>query len=406
MTQYRIRNFAQLSIALCLALLLAAGCGPWGKSPSTPTATLTPTETPDDQLAAAEENDAAPDHGEAVAGAEHVEDETLQQRLERIRLAVDNYQSRPSKPDAGATSADHHATQGAPAETSPATSQQDAAAESEQDDAPVDMATVSIVAIRPAIMAAPDANGAATAQAGASATPTLDALVDHYQKLAAAHPGNVEVVRTLRVLQLMAGETDASLEPVAGLSPEDQRLWRGLIWAMANARDTAPAGAGTGEAARQYQAAQVLAVLDELRADLQRQAPLEIPVVKVCQRVAGFGVIVPLPQPSVRPLDRVSIYTEVRNFVSERQRDDTYHVRLNQFLNLKDAAGRVVWKKEYRDIDDRCRTVRQDFFLTSSETIPADLPSGAYTLEVTVEDVLGRKQAVGSTELVVSAATR
>ena len=398
-----------MAAAVAMPIMLTIGCGPWGKAEEP---TLAPVVA-----AAPQQVEEPPADSAAIDSPAPVdttaEGDSLQQRLEQIRMAVERFQTREHSagnvdaPTASADGGDHDV---------PAVNATDSAGDVSANSAPdgayattapaedsATLGTVSIVSIRPAPSGAPAAEGTSggTGAGGPAASrqsPTLDALVRHYQQLAEAHPLDTDVGRTLRVLQLMAGETAASLEPVPGLSAEDQRLWRGLVWAMANARD------GGEGSSRTYQAAQVLAVLDELRTDLQRQAPLELPTVQVCQRVGGFGVITPLPSASVRPLDRVSLYTEVRNFLSQRERDEIYHVRLNQFLVLKDSAGRQVWRKEYLNIDDRCRTERQDFFLASTETIPADLAPGKYVLEVTVEDVLARKQAVATTELIISGA--
>lgn len=394
------RIFASLLLALSLST--AWGCGPQEKAADD--AALAPSDN--ENNAKAETESADDDSGDTTAAQNGAvqqqppQEDSLQQRLAKIREAIASYESqRKPDPDVGTGSTD--AVGGTTEDQSDlaanSASGDSNASEAAGDDDELPLGSVSIVNIRSAVTrpAAGEADG--NNEGVGDAMPTLDALVKHYRNLASKYPDDADVGRTLRVLQLMAGETAAGLEPVAGLSPADQRLWRGLLWAMANARDD---GEQVDPA---YRAAQVLAVLDELRDDLQSQAPLEIPTVQICRKVASFGSITPLPSNTVRPLDRVSLYTEIRNFSSRIEQDGLHHVRLSQFISLKNAGGKEVWRREYTNIDDHCRTRRQDFFLSTPETIPADLAPGHYVLEVTVEDVVAGKKATGTADIVITA---
>lgn len=399
-----------VSLLLALSLSTAWGCWPQGKADDD--AALAPPDNENNAEAETEStDDGSGDTTAAQDGAvqqQPSQEDTLQQRLAKIRDAIANYESQ-QKPDRGPGASSGNERTGstdavgdAPGDqsdlaTNSSSGDNNASEAAAGDDDELTLGSVSIVNIRSAATqpAADEADG--KNEGAGDAVPTLDALVKHYSNLASKHPDDVDVGRTLRVLQLMAGETAAGLEPVAGLSPADQRLWRGLLWAMANARDD---GEQIDPA---YRAAQVLAVLDELREDLQDQAPLEIPTVQICRKVASFGSITPLPSDTVRPLDRVSLYTEIRNFSSRIEQDGLHHVRLRQFISLKNAGGKEVWQREYTNIDDSCRTRRQDFFLSTPETIPADLAPGRYVLEVTVEDVVAGKKATGTADVVITA---
>jgi hypothetical protein len=243
------------------------------------------------------------------------------------------------------------------------------------------------------------------AQPTAADAASLAALVRQYEALAAKNPADVDVARTLRVLQLLAGEDEKSLAAVPGLPAEQQKVWRGLMWTMINARDRL---AGMSQA---DQAAEILDALDEVRTTVAKQAPLELGEVRFCDRVRGFGSYDVVPAARFQRRQTVYLYSEVRNFVSERGEggkaggkndkaaEGLYRVLLNERVSLENAEGKSVWQDTFPNIEDFCRQARQDFFLTTRLNIPADAAPGKYTLKVTIEDALGHKSVGAKLDL-------
>ncbi len=233
---------------------------------------------------------------------------------------------------------------------------------------------------------------------------SLAALVGKYETMAAKNPADVDVARTLRVLQFLAGEDEKSLSAVPGLPAEQQKVWRGLMWTMINARDRL---AGMSQA---DQAAEILDALDEVRITVARQAPLELGEVRFCDRVRGFGSYDVVPAARFQRRQNVCLYSEVKNFVSERDKgeggkpgdkksDGLYRVLLNERVSLENAEGKSVWQESFPNIEDLCRQARQDFFLATRLNIPADAAPGKYTLKVTIEDALGHKSVGAKLDL-------
>lgn len=233
---------------------------------------------------------------------------------------------------------------------------------------------------------------------------SLAALVGKYETLAAKNPADVDVARTLRVLQFLAGEDEKSLSAVPGLPTEQQKVWRGLMWTMINARDRL---AGMSQA---DQAAEILDALDEVRTTVAKQAPLELGEVRFCDHVRGFGSYDVVPAARFQRRQNVCLYSEVRNFVSEREKseaskpadkkpDGLFRVLLNERVSLENAEGQSVWQESFPNIEDLCRQARQDFFLATRLNIPADAAPGKYTLKVTIEDALGHKSVGAKLDL-------
>jgi len=111
----------------------------------------------------------------------------------------------------------------------------------------------------------------------------LAAVVRQYEEMTAKNPADLEIARTLRFLYYLSGEDEKSLAALPGLTADEQKVWRGLMWTLISARDRI---AGMSRA---DQAAAVLDALEDVRAALQRQAPLELGEIRFCERVKGFG---------------------------------------------------------------------------------------------------------------------
>ncbi|HOI56628.1 MAG TPA: hypothetical protein PLP01_15370 [Phycisphaerae bacterium] len=257
---------------------------------------------------------------------------------------------------------------------------------------------VSLTAVRPVAAETGAAKDGSSATAVApTATPaeavTLQTLIERYEAMAAKRPADVEVARTLRLLYFAAGQDEKSLEAIPGLPPAEQKLWRDLVWTMMVARDRTP---GTDRATH---AGEVLDAMEEVRSDLLSEAPLALGEVRFCNDIQGFGVYTPPTANRFVPGQSLLLYTEVRRFTSRREGDGLHHVRLAQRLSLENEQGTVVWRHSFENIDDTCRTPRQDFFLRTTLPLPTNLAAGRYALKVAVEDTVTSRSAGARLEL-------
>jgi hypothetical protein len=216
---------------------------------------------------------------------------------------------------------------------------------------------------------------------------TLENLTKHYESLAAANPQDVELARSLRFLQFLSGNNAASLEAIPGLAPDEQNLWHWMMASMIAARDRVPG------MSRADQAAEVLEDLDRVQAILRKEAPLGLGTVRFCSEILAFGDYRPVENRCFRPGDETKLYAEIKNFVSEKGTDGLYRVRLNVSLSLERPDGTSVLQDSIPNVEDKCRTPRQDFFLRVHFRVPQNVPPGPYVLKVTFEDVAAHKQA-------------
>jgi hypothetical protein len=266
---------------------------------------------------------------------------------------------------------------------------------------PREAGEVSLTAVRPvAVETVSPKDGSAAAAVAPAPAPaeavTLQTLIERYEAIAAKRPADVEVARTLRLLHFAAGQDEKSLEAIPGLTPAEQKLWRDLLWTMMVARDRTP---GTD---RVTHAGEVLDALEEVRSDLLSEAPLALGEVQFCSDIQGFGVFTPMTANRCVPGQSLLLYTEVRRFTSRRESDGLHHVRLAQRLSLENEQGTVVWRHNFENIDDTCRTPRQDFFLRTTLPLPTNLATGRYALNVVVEDTATSRSAGARLELEIA----
>ena len=152
-----------------------------------------------------------------------------------------------------------------------------------------------------------------------------------------------------------------------------------------------------------HPADETLAVLETLRTRLRERAELEIPVVALCSRVRTFGVYDEMPPGhfDARQTNRTVVYSEVKNFVSNKLDDGRYETLLAGRLELLTDDGRLVWDHEEPTIKEVSRQRREDFFLAQLVTFPAGLTPGDYVLKVMIQDLLGGKANEAHVEFTV-----
>lgn len=117
--------------------------------------------------------------------------------------------------------------------------------------------------------------------------------------------------------------------------------------------------------------------------------PLTIETLKLCREVSGYGVFEPFA--TTRFLagreNPVLVYAEIENFKHVPREDGEYEVRLEQTIELFDAAGQaVVWRSGPEPMVDVSRNKRRDFFVVKRIDLPQRLPAGGYRLKVRIAD--------------------
>jgi hypothetical protein len=144
--------------------------------------------------------------------------------------------------------------------------------------------------------------------------------------------------------------------------------------------------------------AEVDATLEHLRAlcqQLRPRAPLKIRTACLCQAIQGFGQyerlapdhVFVVGKPTNQPASRVQLYIEVSNFASKAIGQGRHETSLTTYLEIQDTSGTVVHALDLGTCTDHSHTPRRDYFLNVQFPLPANLPSGEYSLRVVVQDI-------------------
>lgn len=201
----------------------------------------------------------------------------------------------------------------------------------------------------------------------------------------------------LRMLYLIAGRRDDALQPIPGATAAQQQYWSEQLYALSAYLDSQR----IADAGRR--AAEAVLHLSEAVASLGELGPLVVKNLNFCTEVTSYGVFKRLDGHDFRPGQQVLLYAEVDNFKSEETRDG-FHTALQSSYQILDAQGRRVAHDDFALTEEHCQNRRRDYFVRYFLTLPSQIYEGRYTLELTVEDTLGRK--IGQSTMQFSVASK
>jgi hypothetical protein len=146
------------------------------------------------------------------------------------------------------------------------------------------------------------------------------------------------------------------------------------------------------------EAAELADLLQGVEDRLRQRAALRIERMLFCRRIDDFGEYV--ARESVngiptfeggagdQPGEPVQLYVELRN-VSSKPHGDSYETRLAGTVELIDFEGQSAYRSDFQPEPHRGRSVRHDFYVNCSFSVPRKVPPGRYTLRVEVRDITG-----------------
>ena len=100
------------------------------------------------------------------------------------------------------------------------------------------------------------------------------------------------------------------------------------------------------------------------------------------------------------PGQKVLLYAEVENFRTEPS-PKGFHTAVKFNWQILDSRGNRVGDYASATSEDHSLTPKHEFFLTKWFYLPDAIAAGRYTLQFTVEDVLGHKVGQSSIEMTV-----
>lgn len=198
----------------------------------------------------------------------------------------------------------------------------------------------------------------------------------------------------LRMLYLAAGRRDEALRPIPGISASQQDYWSKQFFALGAYLDS------QGIADPSRRAAEAASHLSQAAASLGQLGPLTVKNLNFCTEVVSYGVFKRFEQSEFKPGQQVLLYAEVENFKSE-ETSEGFHTALQSSYQILDSQGRRVAHDDFALTEEHCQNRRRDYFIRYFLTLPAMIYDGRYTLELTIEDTLGRKIGQSTIEFTV-----
>lgn len=196
----------------------------------------------------------------------------------------------------------------------------------------------------------------------------------------------------LRLLYLIAGQTERALQPIPGVASEDQEFWTQVLWGMHNYFD-----------AEQIQnpsdrAAQTVQQFNTAVTRLQSRAPLELKNISLCRKINSFGDYEKFERDTFTPGQQVLLYAEIKNFHSELAADGRYRTLLKSTLQIFKPGpnGELVDERPFPSTEDLCKNQRRDYFHSYLLELPVRINAGPHVLKLVVEDELNHKVATAT----------
>jgi hypothetical protein len=184
---------------------------------------------------------------------------------------------------------------------------------------------------------------------------------------------------SLRLLRLLAGDTERALEPIPHIPPAEQDYWSRQVFAVATYLDH------HSQPDDKRRAAASVNHLDEAVSHLRELGSLSLRNLSFCKNVFGYGAFEPYDSDVFAPGEQVSLYVEVENYHSESS-EKGFCTLLGATYEILDDKGKRVSGGDFPDVDDCCRSRRRDFHIQFGLALPQSLSPGRYRVELVVKD--------------------
>ena len=205
---------------------------------------------------------------------------------------------------------------------------------------------------------------------------------DDLSRQAAASPATTAEVHqhaSLRILHLLAGDTDKALEPIPHISPSEQDYWSRQLFALATYLDH------HSQPDDKRRAAASAIHLDQAVSSLRELGSLSLRNLSFCKNVYGYGAIEPCQEDRFSPGQQVTMYVEVENYRSTES-EKGYRTSLGSSYEIVTEEGTRVGGGEIPDVEDFCRSRRRDFHIQYGLALPDTIGPGKYRVQLVIKD--------------------
>lgn len=188
----------------------------------------------------------------------------------------------------------------------------------------------------------------------------------------------------LRMLFVSARKLDEALEPIEGLSDQENLYIRHQMQAMYEA---------SNPDAMPVRSRHLSLVMNSQRLATNHLASvsnLEVRSTAFCTEVERYGVITKFPKYQFAPDQEVLLYCEIENVAAKEVRDG-FETQLQGSYEIVDSAGKRIAEQILPMEPDICQNHRRDYFIVYKIYMPQQISPGPYKLRLTVEDMNARK---------------
>lgn len=189
---------------------------------------------------------------------------------------------------------------------------------------------------------------------------------------------------SLRMLYVAARKLDEALEPISGLSDQENSFLRHEMQAMYEA---------SNPDAMPVRSRHLSLVMNSQRLAtnyLASVSNLEVRSVAFCTEVERYGVITKFPKNQFSPDQEVLLYCEIENVAAKEVRDG-FETQLQGSYEIVDSTGKRIAEQILPMEPDICQNHRRDYFIVYKIYMPQQISPGQYKLRLTVEDMNARK---------------
>ncbi len=188
-----------------------------------------------------------------------------------------------------------------------------------------------------------------------------------------------------RHLTLFSGDPDAAVEPIDEMGDREQEFLRHQLLGLWTMIDQS----GHPVATRRWSAA-VPEFREAMRNLASAAESLEVNSLAFCSEIQSFGQVTKFPTSRFSPGQKVILYCEVDNFVSESNAAG-YETQLQGSYEVFDSKGQKVAGQVLPADTQTSATALRDYFIAYQMGLPSGLPAGSYQLTLTMECQKGKK---------------
>lgn len=215
------------------------------------------------------------------------------------------------------------------------------------------------------------------------------------QKLATAPSGESDADRASRMIKLrhlmvLSGDPDGAVEQVDGMTEAEQEYLRHQLlglWTMIDPQ-------GHPVASRRFSTA-ISQIREAAKFAAAATDSLEVRSLAFCTEIESYGQIKPFKNNRFEPGQQVILYCEIENFTAN-ETEEGFETHLQGSYDLFNENDEKVVSQLLPEDQQVSANYLRDYFIAYQMHLPEQLRKGKYRLQLTMEDVNGKKYGQSS----------